>query len=154
MIEIIGHRQHHIVAALRHRHDGGAKRLVAARSDADILRVDVAAIIRRHMLRQGAAKLRNAMDVRIEMDVGIPGQASDFGLQGLRRGIARNRLAKIEQRPVALAGPHPGHGLGNGRRFNPKIAGDTERDMEANSLQLGGLSVCRYRLGFSSNLRH
>ncbi len=80
---------------------------------------DVAAIIRRHMPRQGAAKLRNAVDVRIEMDVGIPRQAGDFSLQDFRRGIARNRLAKIEKRAVALARLHPRHGLGNGRRFNP-----------------------------------
>jgi hypothetical protein len=35
-----------------------------------------------------------------------------------------------------------------------EIAGDTESDKEANSLQLEGLSVWRYRLGFSSDLRH
>jgi hypothetical protein len=71
MVEIIGCWQHHIVTALGHGHDGRAKRLVAARSDADILQADVATIIRRHMLRQGAAKLRDTMDIGIKVDCGI-----------------------------------------------------------------------------------
>ena len=79
----------------------------------------MAAIVRRHMLRQGAAKLRNAVDVRIKMDFGIPGQAGNFSLQRFGRRIARNRLAEVEKPAVALARPHPCHGLGNGRRFNP-----------------------------------
>ena len=121
VIEVVRAGQDHLVAGLGDAHQGEAEGLVAARGDADLARRDRRR--RRKTERWRCivlAQCRQAKDRRVAVHRRVEQQLAQMAAQFHGRGIARHRLAEVDQGPVGGKGAaeHPALGFADGRGFD------------------------------------